>query len=136
MVVKYLLLLFVVFSSNTYETIACGLFNYKYTVYVVNNLPSNSAPLLLHCASGNDDLGDHVLSTNQDFHFDFCENPFSTLFFCRFRWNGKNTAFDVFDASWKKNRCTYDVCYYSVQSDGFYFSDTNPPTNLVKLSSW
>ncbi|EYU39840.1 hypothetical protein MIMGU_mgv1a016816mg [Erythranthe guttata] len=106
MVVKYLLLLFVIFSSNTYETIACGLFNYKYTVYVVNNLPSNSAPLLLHCASGNDDLGDH------------------------------NTAFDVFDASWKKNRCTYDVCYYSVQSDGFYFSDTNPPTNLVKLSSW
>ncbi|GFQ07435.1 hypothetical protein PHJA_002887600 [Phtheirospermum japonicum] len=108
----------------------------KFTVHIVNNLPPNSPPLSLHCASKNDDLGHHNLTTNQDFHFSFCDNPFSTLFFCRFQWNNKNTSFDVYSAGWKYNRCEYGVCGYGVKSDGIYFSLYYPLKNLTKYRGW
>lgn len=45
-----------------------------YMVYVVSKFPQNSLSLLVHCALGNNDLGNHILIAIQDFHFDFCIN--------------------------------------------------------------
>lgn len=133
---KYYLFLLIVSSCLLQTTTSC-VFVPKYTVYVANNLPPNTPPLLLHCASKNDDLGNHTLSINQEFRFAFCEQPLVTLFYCRFQWNGKNLPIDVFNASWKDNRCRYNhLCYYGARSDGIYFSVQYPSTEFYKLYSW
>ncbi|KAI3470483.1 hypothetical protein Pfo_027146 [Paulownia fortunei] len=137
--IKYLLS-FLILSSNLLQTKALDkrqcFFIKKRIVHVVNNLPSKSSPLLLHCASGDDDLGYHTLTTNQDFHFDFCVKPSATLFFCRLTWNQKTIRFDAFNANWAYDRCGYGVCYYAARSDGIYFSDIYPPRDPTKLYSW
>lgn len=132
---KYYFFLLIV-SSCLLQTITSCFFVHKYAVYVVNNLPPNTPPLFLHCASKDDDLGNHTLPINQHFRFAFCKNAFATLFFCRFRWNGKDKALNVYDSSWKYNRCQYDVCYYALKSDGVYFSISYPPKELTFLSPW
>ncbi|KAI3467765.1 hypothetical protein Pfo_024428 [Paulownia fortunei] len=135
---KYLLQIFIlstfVFQATASEKRFC-LFTLKYAVHVVNNLPPNSPSLLLHCASGNDDLGNHTLTANQDFHFDFCIN-FKTLFFCHLWWNGKNIAFDVYSYKWPTQRCVDGVCYWAAKSDGIYHSKHYPPKDLTKEYSW
>lgn len=130
-------LFFLIVSAFLFQTTTSCFFVTKYTVFVVNNLPPNSPPLVLHCASKDDDLGYHTVTTNRQFRFSFCDKPLSTLFFCRFRWNGKDKAFQVFNSSWYQNRCNKnDVCYYAVKSDGFYFSNVYPPVEETFLSTW
>lgn len=133
---KYILL-FIIFSSIVVQTMAkrC-VFTKKYWVHVVNNLPPDSPPLHIHCASKNDELGHLTLTTNQDFSFEFCEGVFGTLFFCNMQWNGKDNDFDVFDSTWYENRCRHGVCYYSVKSDGIYLADTYPPKQFRLLLRW
>lgn len=133
---KYILL-FIILSTIVVQTIAkhC-VFTKKYWVHVVNNLPPNSPPLHIHCASKNNELGHLTLTTNQDFSFDFCEGAFGTLFFCSMEWNGKAKSFDVYDSTWSDDRCRHGVCYYAAKSDGIYFSDTYPPEELWMLIRW
>ncbi|GFQ07893.1 hypothetical protein PHJA_002933300, partial [Phtheirospermum japonicum] len=45
------------------------------TVFVVSDLPRDSPPLYVHCASGDDELGYHTLKLGQDFHFEFGKGP-------------------------------------------------------------
>lgn len=97
-------------------------FTDDFTVYVANKLPPNSDPLRIHCASRNNDLGYHNLTTNQDFHWSFCTSAFGrTLFFCHLWWGMKGVSFDVFKDSWAK-RCSGDECYWTVKDDGIYLS--------------
>ncbi|KAI3458956.1 hypothetical protein Pfo_015619 [Paulownia fortunei] len=105
-------------------------------VRVVNNLPQKSPPLLLHCASKNDDLGYRTLPINKDFHFEFCSNFFNTLFFCHLWWGKKSIVFDAYNVNWKGNRCTDGECYWAAKSDGIYFSGYYPPKNLTKRLFW
>lgn len=57
----------------------------------MNKLPQNSPPLMVHCASKNDDLGNHTLTFNQEFSWKFCENFFwNTLLHSEATW-GKKT---------------------------------------------
>ncbi|PIN26862.1 hypothetical protein CDL12_00355 [Handroanthus impetiginosus] len=112
-----------------------------FSVHVVNNLPSNTSPLSIHCSSKNDDLGNHALYVNDDFHWHFGMNFwFTTLFFCRFQWEGKNVAFDVFNARLAKSYCESDqvesICLWSVKQDGFYIGNQIPPARLTKLHDW
>ncbi|KAI5678833.1 hypothetical protein M9H77_09783 [Catharanthus roseus] len=95
----------------------------KYTVHVINNLPSNQFLLKIHCASGDDDLGFHDLSVNQDFNWTFNMNIFgTTLFFCHFWWSNKDKAFEVFNHDIGTKNCATN-CYWLVREDGFYFTD-------------
>lgn len=97
-----------------------------YEVHITNNLPSNSPPLLLHCASLQDELGNHTLYTGDDFLWGFRVNLFlSTMFFCRFRWSSNNVSHEVFNKNMGDN-CV-DVkgfgnfkCLWSIRSDGFF----------------
>ncbi|XP_051116092.1 self-incompatibility protein S1-like [Andrographis paniculata] len=109
-------------------------FSGKYQVHVVNNLPPNSV-MLVHCASGDNDLGYHNLTVNQDFRFSFCQAD-RTLFFCRLTWGAKSKGFEVYNTQWKDQICTSQQCYWAAKSDGIYFSGTYPPYNLVKKYSW
>ncbi|KAL0349986.1 UNVERIFIED_CONTAM: hypothetical protein Sradi_4147800 [Sesamum radiatum] len=69
-----------------------------YEVHIVNNLPDNSSPLFVHCASKDDDLGNHTLRLNDDFNWHFRMNiGLTTLYYCRFLWESKNKICDVFN---------------------------------------
>ena len=97
------------------------------TVYVINNLPPNSAPLKLHCASKDDDLGYHTLSTNQDYHWSFCDDVIpKTLYFCHLWWGSKNQAFDAYKQTWVRPGSNQH--YWVAKSDGIYFSEQNTPS--------
>ncbi|GFQ03565.1 hypothetical protein PHJA_002500300, partial [Phtheirospermum japonicum] len=70
-------LFFFVLILNTSQILvgACTFgFGLPITVYVVNNLPSNSPLLDLRCQSGDDDLGNKTLRVNENFHWTFCQN--------------------------------------------------------------
>ncbi|KAK6137915.1 hypothetical protein DH2020_028341 [Rehmannia glutinosa] len=134
---KFLLLCFILYNASHFQASACFLPRLKYYVYVINNLPPNSTePLKLHCASKDNDLGYHTLTLNQNFNFNFCDNPFATVFFCHLWWGNKNKAFDAYSARWNRNPCIEHHCYWATKSDGIYFSDAYPPDNLVKGYDW
>ncbi|GFP88803.1 hypothetical protein PHJA_001024000 [Phtheirospermum japonicum] len=90
---KILFLLFLTVLNIFQTAHTCFLFR-TIRVHVFNSLPSNST-MRVHCASGDDDLGYHTLSVNQQFQWKFCETP-RTLFFCHLWWGKKQCAFDAF----------------------------------------
>ncbi|KAI3458957.1 hypothetical protein Pfo_015620 [Paulownia fortunei] len=136
---KYLLQCFII-STILLRTMASEkrhcTFTQLVTVYVINNLPPNSAPLVVHCASKDDDLGNHTLTRNQDFQFEFCENFFSTLFYCHLWWEKKHIRFDAFRETWLGAICAKDICYWAAKSDGIYYSNYYPPRGLKKKYDW
>ncbi|KAL7148267.1 hypothetical protein ABFS83_06G166500 [Erythranthe nasuta] len=134
--IKYILLCFII-SINSFQAYACFWGKkVSYTVHVANNLPPNTDRLVVHCASKDDELGYHNLTTKQDFHFHFCKKPKATLFFCHLWWGNKNKAFDVFNARWDPDICVDHTCYWEAQGDGIYFSGTWPPGELGKAYNW
>lgn len=135
---KKFLLLFLLFKvfTNLQEFVGGSSgFTSEHTIHVVSNLPSNSQPLKVHCASGDDELGFHYLLPNQDFHWKFNNNFYpSTLFFCHFWWESKEKAFDVY-----KEKIIGIHTYQSwwvAKSDGIYFSNQTEPTLLEKRYDW
>ncbi|KAL3620437.1 hypothetical protein CASFOL_035349 [Castilleja foliolosa] len=105
------------------------------TVYVQNNLPSNSEPLKLRCQSKNTDFGYHTLWVTQNFHWKFCQNIFGrTLYFCHFYWGSKQRSCDVFRNKWAEAP-DYEV-YWSVRSDGIYHCDHNETKFYNKWYDW
>lgn len=61
---KNFLLLFLLLKVSILEEYLVGgssAFTREHTIHVVSNLPSNSQPLKVHCASGDDELGYHYL---------------------------------------------------------------------------
>ncbi|KAM3356815.1 hypothetical protein P3S68_023529 [Capsicum galapagoense] len=52
------------------------LFSPKYRIHIINNLPVGSAPLKMHCASGDDDLGEYFPAINEDVNWSFCGSIF------------------------------------------------------------
>jgi len=87
------------------------------------------ADLLVHCKSGDDDIGAHLIQFNKSFSFDFMPKfwGITTLYFCSFRFNNEVHWFDIYrswreflyydDCSWKilpigPCRLHFDVCYH------------------------
>ncbi|KAL8518033.1 hypothetical protein ACS0TY_009356 [Phlomoides rotata] len=130
---KYTLLLSLIISSLFLQTRAAICLTRRFTVHITNNLPS--APLTVHCTSKDDDLGVQNLAINADYNFSFCVNPISTVFTCNFQWMNKNANFEVYKAAYH-GRCNNAVCFYSIKTDGFYFSNSYPPGALEKVFSW
>ena len=109
-----------------------------YNVYIFNNL--NRDTLRLHCASKDDDLGNHVLPINGNFHFGFKMNFFaSTLFWCGFNFSPVNHggSYDVFWAGQKFiAACGPDRnCTWSARNDGLYLYDYTFP-GYLKHYTW
>ncbi|KAL8052042.1 hypothetical protein ABFX02_06G187400 [Erythranthe guttata] len=117
--VNFVTLLACVFLTMSPTTTGCFVTK-KYTVHVVNRLPSPQ--LNLHCASKNDDLGYHTTSENYDFNWSFCDSFWSnTLFFCSLAWKNNHISFDVY-TSQTNDQCSDRSCYYEVRQDGIYFA--------------
>ncbi|KAI3474341.1 hypothetical protein Pfo_029173 [Paulownia fortunei] len=111
-------------------------FTPKYTVYVANSLPPKSPPLIAHCASKDDDFGNHTLTSGQSFNWSFCDSYIeNTLFFCHFWWGTKERAFDVYTSK-DKSDCFKHACYWEADADGIYFDGTYPPQLLSKVYEW
>lgn len=89
----------------------------------------------MHCASKDDDLGNHLLKQHEDLHWHFCQDVFSyTKFSCDFQWGDKKKKFDVFQHNLAKICAHKKVCSWTVKSDGFYFSADKPEHN--KKYTW
>lgn len=83
------------------------LFQVTIEVTITSELPGT---LYVHCASKNDDLGNHNLTSNGiGFQFQFCVIPWTTLFYCDFRWNAKKAHINVYNAKWRHNYCGVKV---------------------------
>lgn len=133
---KFLLLILLLVEIFILQEFVDGCkFTSEHTVYVVSNLPSNSQPLKVHCASGDDELGYHFLRPNQNFHWKFCANFYpDTLFFCHFWWESKDKVFDVYKE--KLTGIHTLQSWWVAKSDGIYFSNQTQPTLLEKRHDW
>lgn len=134
--IKIIFLIFII--ANLFQPFAhgsCpGLQIARYKIHVINLLPKNSAPMTLHCASGDNDLGFHQLRVGDDFHWSFCRQFFGkTLFFCHLWWNGKEISFDVYN-EFRQNDFNLNV--WAVKSDGIYFTKDRLLSSLKKFYSW
>ena len=85
----------------------------QYTIVICNALSHEN--LELHCQSKDTDFGWKTLRPRQNFSWTFKENILrSTLYFCRFRACGDETAFDVFNKQIAvRYRHTHE-CVYSI----------------------
>ncbi|VVA26241.1 PREDICTED: self-incompatibility [Prunus dulcis] len=98
------------------------------TVYVrlTNRLEPSNATVTIHCKSGDDDLGDHLVALGETYEFSFKNNIWdSTLFFCNFDWVsgslGKSVSgtFDIYKARRDQERCLHD-CNWLILETGLY----------------
>ncbi|KAL7109397.1 hypothetical protein ACP275_06G173400 [Erythranthe tilingii] len=116
----YLILYFILFTCLFEEGKSCFLVP-RVHVSITNQLPPNAGPIFVVCKSKDDDLGNHTLAVNQDFHFDFCVKPFVTLFYCSVRWGNKVASFDVYNAMWLISPCeSYKSCRYYANDKGIF----------------
>ncbi|PIN07265.1 hypothetical protein CDL12_20171 [Handroanthus impetiginosus] len=92
----------------------------KVIVYIANGL---SEPLYLHCESKHDDLKDHILVTNQDFYWSFCETiDLSTKFTCKLLapTSKRVVSFCAYE-SLRRDDCIKNKCLWIARDDGIYF---------------
>lgn len=106
------------FLFQNVNSTSCILFNYM-QVHVYNDLPNET--LFVHCKSKDDDLGVHYVKAKQDYNYDFCYKPYSTLFTCHVQW-GKNTVtFEAYNGKWYfKSPCAPHECKWAAKTDGLY----------------
>ncbi|KAI8560833.1 hypothetical protein RHMOL_Rhmol04G0286500 [Rhododendron molle] len=105
-------------------------------VHIISRIPNE---LLLRCQSADDDLGNHTLSTGEEFKWNFHPNFFgTTLFFCHFYWGSKDKSVVTYDNNidWKycHETSNYYNCYWEARPDGFYASGDQKSWKL--LNKW
>lgn len=107
----------------------------KTHINITNRLPTNNPLLVLHCKSGDDDLGLQTLHVNQSYSWAFNVNFWdTTLFWCNFWYKEKHAGIVVYS---RHVRCDgTDTCYYEARTDGFYLSRTQEPGSWQKVSPW
>ncbi|WCJ40605.1 Plant self-incompatibility protein S1 family [Euphorbia peplus] len=100
-------------------------------VRITNHLSEkDQTELFIHCKSGNDDLGIHILQYAQYYEFTF--KPYAnTLFFCFFKWPGISHWFDIYIDSRDHEECSF--CSWSIVPTGpCRFNET---TNVFDICS-
>ncbi|KAB2610278.1 hypothetical protein D8674_018310 [Pyrus ussuriensis x Pyrus communis] len=84
------------------------------TVTMTNDL---GAELTVHCKSGDDDLGSHVVAVQGTYEFSFGTHVFGrTLFFCNFQWSGNSHYFDIYIQDRDLQWCV--KCKWSIRPEG------------------
>lgn len=115
------------FKFNNYPTVQ---------VDIMNGLPPNSPPLLAHCKSGNDDIGNHTLVRWHYFYWRFKPAVFSTtLFWCHLWWGSKHVKFEAYNKAVGLGQCKVtakeandpnyketNVCHWQARADAIYFT--------------
>lgn len=100
---------------------------FTYRVHIIDNLPTSNPKLSVHCKSKDDDLGDKILTPNQEFSWKFKINIWgTTLFYCDAQWGTRRKHFDAFVVTRDERRCQRPLlCLWSIRENGFYFSNNN-----------
>ncbi|OMP09182.1 Plant self-incompatibility S1 [Corchorus olitorius] len=113
----------------------------RYKVHILNGFEDNAKPLLLHCRSEDDDLGNHTLWKGNEFRFKFRLHWIKiTHFTCNFDWASKKlddiTVFkDGRDGEAESSKCAdTGNCFWKAAVDGLYFSTNNQ--HWVKKFDW
>nr|CAA06689.1 self-incompatibility [Papaver nudicaule] len=91
----------------------------------VMNRRGNGKTVEIHCQSGDDDLGNHVVPDGQEVNFSFRESFLeNTRFWCDVQWS--NEVKYHFDAYWsdrdRLGRCL-SQCLWTMMEDGLYGYD-------------
>lgn len=131
--------LFIVFRASAASEKRKCILSSRFEVRVVNNIDvPNSVPIYLHCLSGDNDLGTHVLYKNQEFNWNFCEKIIggTTLFHCHIVWSVRDARFDAFNSDHRDRCIRSKVCYWAAKNDGIYFTGDNSTKSLTKMYPW
>ncbi|KAJ0091862.1 hypothetical protein Patl1_26796 [Pistacia atlantica] len=112
------------------------IFRMIYRVHIINGFSNNDNPLIIHCYSKDDDLGEHSLLMNDEFKFKFGRNVWTvTRFVCDMRSGLKSKKIIVFLMGDEGKRCRgTGHCFWSIRDDGFYFCNDNK--SWVKRYDW
>ena len=109
----------------------------RFKVHILNGFANNAKPLIIHCHSNDDDLGQHTLWNNQEFRFKFIVHFVKTTHFvCNFNWGSKSLEdITVFKNAVETKTCKKTGnCYWKALEDGIYFSNKNQ--SYLKKYSW
>ncbi|KAI4294806.1 hypothetical protein MLD38_037813 [Melastoma candidum] len=88
------------------------------TYVLINNAIPEAPQLTVHCRSGDDDLGYHVLSLTDSYDFHFKPNFWGrTLFYCQFNWLNESRYFDIYIQKRDYSRCSA-LCIWWIKSEG------------------
>ncbi|XVF84706.1 hypothetical protein PTKIN_Ptkin17bG0059500 [Pterospermum kingtungense] len=123
-----------VFAAESVDRV---FFRLRFKVHILNGFADNANPLIIHCHSRNDDLGQHTLWKGQEFRFKFCLHLLKfTHFVCSFKWGSKSLdQFSVFRNFYEGNTCkATGNCFWKASEDGIYFS--NNSKNWAKRIGW
>lgn len=88
------------------------------SVVRIYNKLGDGLNLTIHCKSKDDDLGVHVVTDSNCYHWKFRVNFFATtLFFCGLTWSDGSGVFDIYKATRDLYRCP-TMCIWEVLIDG------------------
>ncbi|KAL3752828.1 hypothetical protein ACJRO7_000257 [Eucalyptus globulus] len=111
---------FLVFFTIFLVSLQCGcgaLFKRKLVYVQMTNRVPGQVNLTIHCKSGDEDLGSHVLAPEGHWGFQFRPNFWkTTLYFCSFQWPGNFHYFDIYKKA--KSRPGCHDCFWNVGPDG------------------
>ncbi|XP_021725307.1 S-protein homolog 1-like [Chenopodium quinoa] len=105
------------------------LYRTRYNVRVVNGFTNNSSlPLVIWCASPENDMGGRALQEGDDYSWSQTTNFLgvggNTRVFCTLKWDQMRKKFDAFYIYRDSYRCSpFKMCVWMVKEDGFYFSN-------------
>ncbi|CAL1358795.1 unnamed protein product [Linum trigynum] len=84
-------------------------------VYVANNVTDGKA-VIVHCQSGDDDLGGFAVAVGYRIHWQFSPNLFGgTLFWCKLAFEDRRASFVAYD-----QRTSPETVKWTVNDDGVY----------------
>lgn len=96
--------------------------------------------LLVHCQSGDDDLGIIYMQQHGDFYFHFGQNIFGTTFFyCRFNWGGFTKVVAVWKGKEYVDRLDCEIegqCVWKVDERGFSWAVKGPLQTFTFYTGW
>ncbi|XP_018845939.2 S-protein homolog 3-like [Juglans regia] len=93
-----------------------GFLQHKARVRISNDL-GEGMDLSVHCISGDDDLGTHLIPYHSGYYeFGFRPNfQGTTLFHCGFQWNDVFHHFDIYNAVRDQLLC--NLCLWNIKAD-------------------
>ncbi|XVF61735.1 hypothetical protein PTKIN_Ptkin08bG0154300 [Pterospermum kingtungense] len=108
----------------------------RYHVHISNGL-NNYQKLTIHCKSGDDDLGWHVIPVSLEWNWTFRANFFgSTLYWCNMSWSKHQGSFEVFVMNYSMlQKCDFKECFWSARDDGLYL-ENDSDGSWLKLYNW
>lgn len=131
--IVFLILCVSIFPEMKLVAAKTCIFTHAFSVHVVNKLPD---PLKLHCQSKDDNLGNLIIKTSNEYSWSFCNHLFDkTLFSCQLWWGDKDVAFKAFTSGSSDYNCIEGKCTWEARTDGIYASVRYLPT-FKKMYDW